>query len=668
MATFIPTPAYPDRMPIDISFVFADEKPAGKHGFCQAAGEQLRFEDGTLARFWGVNINGACNFPTHEYAHIFARRIAQAGCNLVRFHQMDAEWATTNMFAFNKGPRLTSTREFDERSMERLDYLIHVLKQEGIYIYLDMMTYRKFKEKDGLDRVHELRDSAKPFCMTNEHLMQLQEEFYEKLWTHYNPYTGLQYKDDPVFVMTEVVNECDLVTMKVQYNEGEAGYTYCQEVRAQFGQWLKENNIDFDYENCNLQENIHPILDFKVYAARKYFCRMRDYLRSIGVKIPIAGTNWSKTASLVPANQDMELMDNHIYFHRDWDWTEDEHVLANIRINGQRSIMEKQSPMRLNGKPMFISEWDMPWPNSFRAEAPIYYAAMCALQDWSGMAIHTYAYSTDLDKMQVLGKEISSEMISNIAYRSGVFSTWNDPAKFGLFYHAALIVRRGDVSPANKKLGVTMPSIENYITDAYRTGLEMHRLTTVLDGMSSEGCEEVVPADTVFTWDDNDDLVRSDNGQMWRSLSKRLGGIDTPKTKVLYGRLYGVEMGKDRPTKVSGMKVHARTDFGVVALSSLTDDPIETSPHMLLSTIGRARNTHAEFDGDKMVALGEAPITSEVIRATITIDTQRKDLSVWAIGPEGYYVGKLPVKYENGTMTFTLGNTCLASYYLIVAD
>lgn len=99
MSRYIPTPAYPHMMPVDISAVFANEKPAGKHGFCCADGDDLRFADGTLARFWGVNINGSANFPEKSYAEIFAGRIAQSGCNLVRFHQIDAEWATSNIFA-----------------------------------------------------------------------------------------------------------------------------------------------------------------------------------------------------------------------------------------------------------------------------------------------------------------------------------------------------------------------------------------------------------------------------------------------------------------------------------------------------------------------------------------------------------------------------------------
>ena len=33
----------------------------------------------------------------------------------------------------------------DPESMERLDYLIYCLKREGIYVYLDMLTSRKFR-------------------------------------------------------------------------------------------------------------------------------------------------------------------------------------------------------------------------------------------------------------------------------------------------------------------------------------------------------------------------------------------------------------------------------------------------------------------------------------------------------------------------------------------
>ena len=40
--------------PVDLSFLNAPEKPAGKHGFLKAVNDKLAFEDGTPARFWGT--------------------------------------------------------------------------------------------------------------------------------------------------------------------------------------------------------------------------------------------------------------------------------------------------------------------------------------------------------------------------------------------------------------------------------------------------------------------------------------------------------------------------------------------------------------------------------------------------------------------------------------
>lgn len=75
MEKYVPFPLYYDDMPIDISFVFESERPAGKHGFIKTAGDHFEFEDGTKARFWGVNFNGGACFPSHEYSELVAERL-----------------------------------------------------------------------------------------------------------------------------------------------------------------------------------------------------------------------------------------------------------------------------------------------------------------------------------------------------------------------------------------------------------------------------------------------------------------------------------------------------------------------------------------------------------------------------------------------------------------
>ena len=120
MSKYIPYPFFHDDVPVDISFIFDQEKPAGKHGFLTVKGRDFVFEDGTSVKFWGTNFNGCGCFPEKAYAEKLAKRLAKIGINLVRFHQLDSEWHTPNIFAYTKGKRVTSGAfDPEEREVKR---------------------------------------------------------------------------------------------------------------------------------------------------------------------------------------------------------------------------------------------------------------------------------------------------------------------------------------------------------------------------------------------------------------------------------------------------------------------------------------------------------------------------------------------------------------------
>ncbi len=674
MSRFIPQPAYPDAMPVDISFVFADEKPAGKHGFCKADGDDLRFEDGTLARFWGVNFNGGACFPEHDYSPKVARRLAQAGCNIVRFHQLDAEFDTPNIYAYTKGKRVDSTRAFDPTSMDRLDYLIYCLKEEGIYCYLDMCTYRHYKEKDEVVGYELLRDNARPWSIIDPHLIELQKEQATAFWTHYNPYTKLKYADDPVFVLTEITNECDIFNDSNKDKADTRAIPYYEnEFRMFFKEWLEENGKEYDWEHCDLYTFDPELIDFKIYIQDKFFCEMHKAMRDAGCKIPITGTNWTKSMGNVNSHKNMDFTDSHHYFY-DWHWGNTERVCKHKAISEAPYVFPNLARMKIANKPFFCSEWDVPWPNSYRAEGPIYYAALGALQGWSGFTIHTYSYGTRLSTHDILGKEQSSP-VGGVPYREGIFSTWNDPAKFGLFYHSALMLRRGDISPADKKIAVNSSVYSKMTCKSFQTGLEKHFLANVFDNKLPEGYDELIDEQDVIPSEEKG-ILASDNGQWVRDIPKKLGMVKSERTKIAFGSLSrggaaaSTKIVAASPIDLGDVVINANTDFGVIALSSLTDDPITSSKNILISAIGRARNTGAQFDGDKMIDRGTSPITAEVIQATISIKTDIGDkLKVWGVNAEGFYAGCMASNYEDGVFTFTIGDEFNpACYYLVVAE
>ena len=91
---------------------------------------------------------------------------------------------------------------------------------------------------------------------------------------------------------------------------------------------------------------------------------------------------------------------------------------------------------------------------------------------------------------------------------------------------------------------------------------------------------------------------------------------------------------------------------------------------MLLSAIGRCRNTGAQFDGDKMLDVGQAPILAEVIHANIRLKTEHgTKMRVWGVNAEGFYAGRVPATYEDGYLCFEIGDEMNpACYYLIVKE
>ena len=647
MSKYIPYPFYHNDAPVDISFLFEKDRPAGNHGFLKVSGRDFVFEDGTKVKFFGTNFNGAGCFPEQDYAKALSRRLAKIGINLVRMHQLDSEWHTPNIFAFTKGKRVTEAH-LDPESIDRLDYLIKCLKDEGIYVYMDMFTYRKFRSEEGVENARALADAAKPYSCYNRKLISLQKEFSTEFWTHKNPYTGLRYCDEPAIVLAEITNENDLFYKPESFEYDEP---YKSELLGLFKEWLDKKGIDRDLLKINLSSHHDDdLLDFKTELQKAYFKELYDHMRADGVKIPITGTNWAVSKDCYLAHSDMDYLDTHPYFY-DWHWGEFEKSCMNKSVTDvKKSYLTHCSVMADRDRPTYVSEWDAPWPNEYRADSVIYSAAVGMLQGWSGFAIHTYSYSSCLDNMKILGKEFSCEKIGNTPYRQGIFSAWNDPAKFGLFYHAAILTRRGDVKASEDFRAIEYNSRAKGDEKSYEMAIDKYALVNPKEGIAVYNVKE----------EEGLAAVTSSTGELYRDTEKKYGYVNTPMTKCAYGFL-----GNNDKIELSGVNIKSDTDFAVIALSSLSDKPITKTDNILLTTVGRAKNTNAKFDGEKMLEYGEPPVLIESIEAEVEIETPYNDMVVWAISAEGYYIGNPPSEYKDGKLKITLGKESMSMYYLI---
>ena len=136
-----------DAAPVDLTFLNAADRPAGRHGCVKVAGDRLVFEDGTPARFWGANLSGPrpVFHASRQYsgpgqadrpARLQPRQDRPARLGLGESqhlrHQLHGHPASRSELARRPG------------------LWIKCLEDQGVYVWLDMHWRRQLKPRDGI--------------------------------------------------------------------------------------------------------------------------------------------------------------------------------------------------------------------------------------------------------------------------------------------------------------------------------------------------------------------------------------------------------------------------------------------------------------------------------------------------------------------------------------
>ena len=346
----------PNTGVLDYSYLL--DAPAGKHGFVKVKNGHFYFEDGMRARFLGFNVAARSNTPDHELAEKLAKRFASMGVNVIRLHAADApiseesgSWASCKeapLLDYEAG----NSRKFHSEGLDRFDYFVAQLKKQGIYLHIDLIVAREFVEGDDLDYPGKVGSCVKRFPMYNQRLIELQKEYAKKLLCHVNPYTGLALIDDPAVMTVQINNEDSAIKGTMETDSREEMQPYRDEVQKRFNQFLsakygtrealeeawtfegisalrKEEDpligtvagVDGNfYQPVNdplgdWNGNASParyadFMEFGIERNRIFYRDMKDYLRSLGVKVPIVTSNLIAGAADVYGHTDGDFMEN----------------------------------------------------------------------------------------------------------------------------------------------------------------------------------------------------------------------------------------------------------------------------------------------------------------------------------------------------------------------
>ncbi|MBI2251468.1 MAG: hypothetical protein HYU63_01695 [Armatimonadetes bacterium] len=145
-----------------IDFNYLLDPPAGKYGFLKIKEGHFYWENGKRAKFWGINLSSLSLNIEKEKIDYITNVFAASGINLVRLEAID-----NYNCLISEGE---NSKNFNPEYLDKLDYWIYKLKEKGIYIYLDLLDFRTFKEADGVINAKNLGRAAKPYAVFNPKL------------------------------------------------------------------------------------------------------------------------------------------------------------------------------------------------------------------------------------------------------------------------------------------------------------------------------------------------------------------------------------------------------------------------------------------------------------------------------------------------------------------
>lgn len=478
------------------------DAPAGKHGFVRASKGHFYFEDGTRARFLGFNVAARSNCPDHETAEKMAERFASMGVNVIRLHAADANIgeAPCSWTACKDAPLLDyesgTSRSFNAVGRERFDYFFAKLKEKGIYLHIDLLVAREFLPGDDLDYPGGFPATAKCYPVLNEALTQRAQEYARELLTHVNSYTGLAMIDDPAVITVQLSNEESAIKATDDTDGNPALQPYRDERQKRFNDYLltkyhtRERLAEawtFDGV-CALKEDEDPqagtvkavpggfaqptneptgqwdadngparyadYMEFGVLMNRKFYQRMRDYVISLGVKVPVVCSNLLGGAADVYGHTDGDIMENNCYVNHPVPPFRDdntymlagpiEYVSTNpltmqcyIGALGN-SLVSFGSIAVVKGKPFMLSEWNEYGEHPFHSTAHVQTVAYACLNDWDGLILYNHHTSENWDDQP-------ADEILNI------FDCYNDPAVICQWGFMATVFLKGLIAPAKNR-------------------------------------------------------------------------------------------------------------------------------------------------------------------------------------------------------------------------
>ena len=617
---------------------------SGPESRIRRQGDRFVDAQGRPFRMWGMSVPTA---PPKSEAEYYARRARRLGINVARFHSLDGDLCDMH-----------AGRNYilDPDRLDRMEYFIHCLRQEGIYTMLDVLYNwhtPMVGPADGLPEGTVIKSRVRVPFYFDAALQKLNRDFIAKILTHKNPYTGLRNGEDPAVAFFQIVNENSLF-----YSDTKAmGPHFMAVLREQFNQWLMKKygeraplaaawSTALKDGEDPARGSVEMLGNFALANARSqsaaqrrrvadecqflydtqvgFYNSVKDFVRKdLGFADMLFhgcgwwGIGWLDTLDTAANLPGMDFFDQHAYGK----------VIAGALAplqesdspNKGASILERFASKAPEGYPWTASEWN----NAFTLDGPMLMAAYGALHGWDGL----FQYRIDgFDGARITPGRGAP------------------PSIYLQYPLASLAFQRGYVRESEVVWRHVIP--DERLFDCTRTETPHNKSETGIHTLIGKcvtryGAGEQVLADPARFVREDGAFVDSATGELtWDARS----GALRIKAAQLQGLVGQIGAG---PVDLGAVTLDAQPGFVSVVIAALDDRPLSESSRMFLCALAKIREDGPrDSDGagntDAKKKKAAAPAKPVVIQPVVGDVVFAKPIqSVFALDLSGKRAGEI---------------------------
>jgi hypothetical protein len=662
------------------------EAPAGKYGrVVWAPGGGLAFEkkpDQRLVLF-------GCSMSPHEILgrsctnqaaiRQWAEAVRRQGYNLVRPHFLDH---------YLTGASKTDL-EFDPVALDRFEYLVACLKENGIYLYLDAMTsWRGYKAGSGWSaQATAARFKSRIFYdqTVRDHWMT----GVGKLLQRVNPYTKTRLADDPSVAVVLSFNEQNLnfyrsvdegftapwrAWLKKKYGTTEtfrAGWTNAA------GKCLLAEGVTLDtvplFTSAHLWQTDPRARDVGLFVDDLHSELLDWYtqaFRKLGYPGLLTHYDWLNHLGIQALRSRVPVISMHGYHAHPSDFvTKGSKISQESAVASVNRLFCSLATTRYGNRPLLVTEYGQVFWNRYRYEEGLLLGAYAAFQDWDGLMAHASPVVPGIDSAirpfwvghDPVGR--ASQVVAGFAHlrrdvtpsphyleiplqRAHIFegvqharALSSDQAKL------SLVTGLGLAYPNGPLLGGRPPRKADLRLPVFGTSetLVKEFFSEVLEGTGGNqplgAAVSALKKAGVLRPDNRTDLVRgryeSDTGQLLLDAPARQLRVSTPR---LEGACIDPEAAPG-PVALGQLTIESTSIPAAVTAIAVDDRPLAASRRILLVYATDALNSGMTFTTpgrETLVALGKLPVLLRAGRLKATLNIRNAaGLKVWALGLDG---------------------------------